>query len=231
MCAPRANFTLSVLFDKYNSPYSEIPFEFQSSGVTLKLYYAIYNSIYPHVTEFEKKHGSQVAMIDTFSLAGSYTYFHSVSSENTDSIKIHIICSDPTLILHGHFIYYFLSLKQNYFGKYSQVYALEDFVEPAQKTMETSEEEQAEHNAFEFYFLWDINSFKLQLPVGLYASEQRELVHISQFMVEARLTTYYLDFYVNIYPIILKTTATDSFPSKSSSKPSFFSISSIYHLE
>jgi hypothetical protein len=130
LCAPKANFTLSVLFDKYNSPYSEIPFEFQSSGVTLKLYYAIYNSIYPHISDYDKKHGSQVATIDTLTIIGSYTYFPNVSSGNTDSVKLHIICNDSALILYGHFIYYFLSLKQNYFGRYSKVSTLEDFTEP-----------------------------------------------------------------------------------------------------
>jgi len=140
---------VDILSNTYRPESATIPFNVEAPDISLNLSLPRWNTNALHVP----REGNNIARIRLLHVKGSYQYFSDVREEHIDQLNLTFtviqflssvtsMCDDYIIQLHdvaykalGWSIRYFMVLRDNYFGSFTQFSTLNEYLEKRKRNL------------------------------------------------------------------------------------------------
>ena len=195
--------TLCIPLDTFRPVSTTIPFKGQADTASVGL------QVPPWNTQAAFLSSSQLGHVENLVVDGKYHYNTTTSPANTDTVLLDISAQSPWANLHGFFIRYCLSLKENYFGdtihfktleEYQDVIKLQD-KKPSSPV--PNQPPPKKSNDLDIVLSVRVDDPRVLFPENLYSTGNSIQVEMPTIALDLRFTNYYMDIALSVSPISL----------------------------
>lgn len=177
-----------------------------SSSSTVK--YLLFTSYFDLVLDTPPWHTANSFMktnlmgrANAFSIDGSYTYFHAVEINTSNTVVIHCVGDFVTLKFHGVVIKYLFTLKENYFGDHTKFHTFEEYSAQQAESLQASVHEpdvdywrmEKRENDTDVFFSFCVRLGLIVVPYHLYDCSTHIGLSFDLLDVDIRVCNFYMD--------------------------------------
>ena len=196
------NADLKIPMIEFRPLHNEISFNADVSNMYLELLTPTWNTLHSLLSD------KKVATLDALTAVGSYTYYTSTSSAQTETLTLDLHGLAPTVQLFGFLIRYFLVFRENYFGEDMHFQTLEEHQQKLglaghpQSTQKESRHVRPS-NDLDVILTIAAEDACIELPSELYSAQNNVNVAVSSVNIDLRFTNYYMDIEIQSSPLAL----------------------------
>ena len=196
------NADLKIPMTRFRPLRNEITFNTTVSNMYMELLTPTWNTLHSLLSD------KKVAKVDALTAVGSYTYYTSVSSTQTETLTLDLRGFAPTVQFFGFLIRYFLVFRENYFGEDMHFQTLEEHQQKlglAGHTQSTQKESRhvRPSNDLDVIMTIEAEDACIELPSELYSAQSNVNVAVSSVNIDLRFTNYYMDIEIRSSPLAL----------------------------
>lgn len=200
---------VDIPLDQLNPKYKEVPFNVVGRDLGLQLCLNTRNTV---ATFTGRK---DVAVLDEFTLSGSFVGNSETSTQLTDRLTFNIHGSKLRLWLFGFVIHHLVTIKENYFGEHLHFKTLEEYQDITSGRQVDSEQIAKlmgtnRSNDLDIVLCISADDVRVLLPVNIYKSTENVVLDVSHVGMDLRLNSYYLDLQLNSSPLRVSTDIIDT---------------------
>lgn len=178
--------SVAIPMTEYRPQKSDITFDVSTRHAGLKLHVPPWNT---HAAFMYQR---DVAQIKSIRAKGTYQFYTTNSSANTDTLILDIHGHAPTCQLYGFIIRYFIKITDNYFGSDIRFKTLEEY----QKNLRIKDRTKPlgpVANDLDVILSISSDEATAILPANLYSATNNVCIDIPSLAADLRITNYYME--------------------------------------
>ncbi len=192
-----------ISLDNYRPTKNAIPLDIRADTLDINVHVPPWN------TQASFLMSKEIGHLESLVADGSYNYYATTSSANTDTLVLNIYGQSPTIHLYGFLVRYFLQLKDNYFGDYVHFRTLDEYQQTPRAGGDDAGNASANRpppkksNDLDIMLGIRVDDPRILLPANLYSTRRHVQIETPTLSSDLRFTNYYMDLDLCLSPLSL----------------------------